>query len=199
MEDTTDLIRSAQRRTGGRRTAVLRGAAHIVRGEGVYCSMPTDADTSTCTTTCPASGTQSACGRGDAPPAGDTDVRSTGPARVSSPSPKGSLRSGPQIEHHPHLQVYEANEVGTADRPLRNGKRGIVCTNATYHGNSELVGSLTRLGQQPPRTSAVRAFPFPESTAVAPNLSESALCDAYLGNSATRSRASRPPGRGSRR
>ena len=45
---------------------------------------------------------------------------------------------------------------------LATGKRGIVCTNATYHGNSEAVGKLTRIGQ-PARNTAgdVRAIPVP--------------------------------------
>jgi 4-aminobutyrate aminotransferase-like enzyme len=75
----------------------------------------------------------------------------------------------------------EANEVALRMARFATGKRGIVCTNATYHGNSELVGSLTRLSQQPTVNAAVRAFPFPEKyRPIAENLSESALCDAYL-------------------
>jgi 4-aminobutyrate aminotransferase-like enzyme len=41
------------------------------------------------------------------------------------------------------------------------GRRGIVGTNATYHGNSELVGALTRTDQ--PRDSDLRTIPFPQS------------------------------------
>jgi len=75
----------------------------------------------------------------------------------------------------------EANEVALRMARFATGKRGVICSNATYHGNSELVGSLTRLGQQPAANSSVRAFPFPEKyRPIAPNLSESALCDAYL-------------------
>jgi glutamate-1-semialdehyde aminotransferase len=40
----------------------------------------------------------------------------------------------------------EANEVALRMARFATGKRGIVCTDATYHGNSELVGSLTRIG-----------------------------------------------------
>jgi 4-aminobutyrate aminotransferase-like enzyme len=89
---------------------------------------------------------------------------------------------GPQIESVIlSCSGTEANEVALRMARFATGKRGIVCTNATYHGNSELVGSLNRLGQQPSANPAVRAFPFPEKyRPVAPNLSESALCDAYL-------------------
>ncbi len=47
-------------------------------------------------------------------------------------------------------------------RVLATGKRGIVCTNATYHGNSEAVGVLTRTRGEQPNAPDVRAFPFPE-------------------------------------
>ncbi len=90
---------------------------------------------------------------------------------------------GPQIESVIlSCSGTEANEVALRMARFATGKRGIVCTNATYHGNSELVGSLTRLGQQPTANAAVRAFPFPEKyRPIDGNLSESALCDAYLG------------------
>ena len=70
---------------------------------------------------------------------------------------------GPQIESVIlSCSGTEANEVALRMARFATGKRGIVCSNATYHGNSELVGSLTRLGQQPTANAAVRAFPFPE-------------------------------------
>ncbi|HET7879771.1 MAG TPA: aminotransferase class III-fold pyridoxal phosphate-dependent enzyme, partial [Acetobacteraceae bacterium] len=76
----------------------------------------------------------------------------------------------------------EANEVALRMARFATGKRGIVCTNATYHGNSELVGSLTRLTQQSARNPTVRGIPFPEKyRPITPNLSEADLCDAYLG------------------
>jgi len=89
---------------------------------------------------------------------------------------------GPQIESVIlSCSGTEANEVALRMARLATGKRGIVCSNATYHGNSELVGSLSRLGQQPAANSAVSAFPFPEKyRPVALNLSDAALCDAYL-------------------
>ncbi|MGH7155073.1 MAG: aminotransferase class III-fold pyridoxal phosphate-dependent enzyme, partial [Acetobacteraceae bacterium] len=89
---------------------------------------------------------------------------------------------GPQIESVIlTCSGTEANEVALRMARFATGRRGIVCSNATYHGNSELVGSLGRLGQRPTDIPWVRAFPFPEKyRPIAPNLSESALCDAYL-------------------
>ncbi len=40
----------------------------------------------------------------------------------------------------------EANEVALRMARMATGKAGIVCTNATYHGNSEAVGKMTRIG-----------------------------------------------------
>jgi 4-aminobutyrate aminotransferase-like enzyme len=89
---------------------------------------------------------------------------------------------GPQIESVIlTCSGTEANEVALRMARFATGRRGIVCSNSTYHGNSELVGSLSRLGQQPSANPAVRAFPFPEKyRPIAANLSESALCEAYL-------------------
>jgi 4-aminobutyrate aminotransferase-like enzyme len=89
---------------------------------------------------------------------------------------------GPQIESVIlSCSGTEANEVALRMARFATGKRGIICTNATYHGNSELVGSLTRLGQQASENPSVRAFQFPEKfRPIAANLGETALCDAYL-------------------
>ena len=57
----------------------------------------------------------------------------------------------------------EANEVALRMARIATGKRGIVCTNATYHGNSEAVGEAdAHAGDQPNSAGDVRAFPFPE-------------------------------------
>lgn len=56
----------------------------------------------------------------------------------------------------------EANEVAMRMARIATGRRGIVCTNATYHGNSEAVAKLNNIGAQP-RDPEVRAFPFPET------------------------------------
>jgi 4-aminobutyrate aminotransferase-like enzyme len=75
----------------------------------------------------------------------------------------------------------EANEVALRMARFATGKRGLICTDATYHGNSELVGSLSRLGKLPSPNPSVRAIPFPEKyRPIATGLSEDALCEAYL-------------------
>jgi len=56
----------------------------------------------------------------------------------------------------------EANEVAIQMARIATGKRGLICTDATYHGNSDLVGSLSYLGEAPPATGDVRTFPFPD-------------------------------------
>ncbi len=55
----------------------------------------------------------------------------------------------------------EANEVALRMARFATGKRGIVCTDATYHGNSELVSSLNRLDQSPSTNPVGSRFPVP--------------------------------------
>lgn len=75
----------------------------------------------------------------------------------------------------------EANEVAIRMARFATGKRGVVCTDATYHGNSELVGGMTRLGADPPERTDLATFPFPELYRPLDNtLSEDALGEAYL-------------------
>ncbi len=54
----------------------------------------------------------------------------------------------------------EAVEIALRMARFATGKRGVVGTNATYHGNSELVGALTRTDQ--PRDANLRTIPFPQ-------------------------------------
>ena len=54
----------------------------------------------------------------------------------------------------------EANEVALMMARLATGGRGIVCTNAAYHGNSAAVRQLTRPKDN---TGEVRSIPFPET------------------------------------
>ena len=56
----------------------------------------------------------------------------------------------------------EANEVALRIVRGQTGKAGIVCTNHTYHGNSEAVGKMTRIGEGRNTGGDVRAIPFPE-------------------------------------
>ena len=70
----------------------------------------------------------------------------------------------------------EANEVALRMARLATGKTGIVCTNATYHGNSEAVGKLTRIGDGRNAAGDVRAIPFPEKLRpLVPGASEAEL------------------------
>lgn len=75
----------------------------------------------------------------------------------------------------------EANEVALRMARMATGKSGIVCTNATYHGNSEAVGKMTRIGNGQNAAGDVRAIPFPEMLRpLVPGASEDELCEAYL-------------------
>jgi 4-aminobutyrate aminotransferase-like enzyme len=75
----------------------------------------------------------------------------------------------------------EANEVALRMARFATGKSGIVCTNATYHGNSEAIGKLTRIGDIRNATGDVRAIPFPEMLRpLVPGASEAELAEAYL-------------------
>lgn len=75
----------------------------------------------------------------------------------------------------------EANEIALRMARLATGKTGIICTNATYHGNSEAVGKLTRIGADRNAGGDVRAIPFPEMLRpLVPGASETELADAYL-------------------
>ena len=75
----------------------------------------------------------------------------------------------------------EAIEVAFQIARVATRKRGLVCTDATYHGNSELVASLTNVGYGANQTGEIRGFPFPELyRPLQEGLSEEALCAAYL-------------------
>jgi len=75
----------------------------------------------------------------------------------------------------------EAIEVAIQMARTITGKRGLVCTDAAYHGNSELVGSLNYVGRTGRETSEVRGFPYPDCyRPLGEDLSEEELCAAYL-------------------
>ena len=75
----------------------------------------------------------------------------------------------------------EANEVAIQMARLTTGKQGILCSNAAYHGNSDLVGRLTGVGNWQPESPDVHAFPFPDIyRPIEPRLAGAALTDAYL-------------------
>lgn len=89
---------------------------------------------------------------------------------------------GPQIESVVFsCSGTEANEVALRMARLATGKSGIVCTNATYHGNSEAVAKLNRIGDISNATGNVRAIPFPEMLRpLVPGASEAELAEAHL-------------------
>jgi len=75
----------------------------------------------------------------------------------------------------------EANEVAIQMARIVTGHRGLVCTDATYHGSSTLVDSLTNVGHATNQTGEIRGFPFPERyRPLNEGLSEAELCEAYL-------------------
>lgn len=89
---------------------------------------------------------------------------------------------GPQIESVIFsCSGTEANEIALRMARFATGRRGIVCTDGTYHGNSDLVSRLTYVNRRQPETDEVHAFPFPETyRPLKEGLSEAELCDAYL-------------------
>jgi 4-aminobutyrate aminotransferase-like enzyme len=90
--------------------------------------------------------------------------------------------------HDPAIESFvfsctgtEANEIAIQIARLATGNRGILCTNAAYHGSSDLVGRLTNIGDHQPPESEIQAFPFPDMfRPIQPGLSQAELGDAYL-------------------
>ncbi len=73
----------------------------------------------------------------------------------------------------------EANEVALQMARAATGGRGIICTDAAYHGNSAEVAKLTRVGQA--AQGDVRAIPFPQSYRPLRNgISSRELTELYL-------------------
>jgi len=82
--------------------------------------------------------------------------------------------------------VFSCSGTEAVENALRmarfaTGARGIICTNATYHGSNAWVGGLTRVGEGGPADPDARAIPFPETLRpIAPGVTGAALTDAYL-------------------
>jgi 4-aminobutyrate aminotransferase-like enzyme len=75
----------------------------------------------------------------------------------------------------------EANEVAIQMARIVTGNGGLICTDAAYHGNSELVDSLSYVGLSPSESGDVRSFPFPERyRPLQDGLGDEELCEAYL-------------------
>ena len=76
----------------------------------------------------------------------------------------------------------EANEVALGIARSATGGRGIICTDAAYHGNSAEVGKFTRVGQQSAeQADEIRAIPFPQRfRPLRDDASEEELTELYL-------------------
>ncbi len=75
----------------------------------------------------------------------------------------------------------EANEVALRMARQHTGQMGIICTNATYHGNTTAVYELATMFEDEQSLSPnVRAVDFPCSYRPLNNLSGEALADAYV-------------------
>jgi 4-aminobutyrate aminotransferase-like enzyme len=73
----------------------------------------------------------------------------------------------------------EANEVAMMMARIATGGRGVICSDAAYHGNSALVGALTMAPRE--GRPDVRSVPFPETyRPIVDAASEADLCEAYL-------------------
>jgi len=73
----------------------------------------------------------------------------------------------------------EANEIAMQMARLGTGGRGFICTDATYHGNSAVVSSLTRAPRR--GRENVHAIPFPQAyRPLREGLSEAELVEVYL-------------------
>ncbi len=89
---------------------------------------------------------------------------------------------GPEIESViVSCSGTEAIEVALRMARMATGKAGIICSDGTYHGNSEAVSKLTRLALNQNSVPEVRSIPFPETyRPIAPGASEAELTEAYL-------------------
>jgi 4-aminobutyrate aminotransferase-like enzyme len=75
----------------------------------------------------------------------------------------------------------EANEVALSMARSATGKRGIVCTDAAYHGSAGLVATLTSIGSTHTPNADVCGFPYPDLYRHALlKLSNEELCQRYL-------------------
>ncbi|MEM1090907.1 MAG: aspartate aminotransferase family protein [Pseudomonadota bacterium] len=75
----------------------------------------------------------------------------------------------------------EANDIALRMAKLWTGGEGIICTNATYHGNTELVMRLSSLfGPPDDPTGTIEMVPWPDSYRTLNGLEGEALADAYV-------------------
>ncbi len=94
-----------------------------------------------------------------------------------------NLHAGPMTSVVFTCTGTEANEVALGIARAATGGRGIICTDAAYHGNSAEVGKFTRVGQQSAAEQAdeIRAIPFPQRfRPLRDDASEEELAELYL-------------------
>ena len=76
----------------------------------------------------------------------------------------------------------EASEVALLMARAATGGRGIICTDACYHGNSTEVRRLANARRDPEGNPEIRAIPFPQLyRPLDPSVSETELTELYLG------------------
>ena len=75
----------------------------------------------------------------------------------------------------------EASEIALLMARAATGGRGIVCTDACYHGNSTEVRRLANAGRDPAGNPEIRAIPYPQTyRPIEPGGSETQLVELYL-------------------
>ena len=76
----------------------------------------------------------------------------------------------------------EASEIALIMARAATGGRGIICSDATYHGNSTEVIKMTRAGMtNQPSDPDFRAIPYPQKfRPLTPGLDDESLCQLYL-------------------
>jgi 4-aminobutyrate aminotransferase-like enzyme len=89
---------------------------------------------------------------------------------------------GPQIES----VVFSCSGTEAIENALRmarfaTGRRGVICTDATYHGSNDFVGALSRVGDRTPAEPWLRTFPFPQTyRPLATGVTGEGLTSAYI-------------------
>jgi 4-aminobutyrate aminotransferase-like enzyme len=77
----------------------------------------------------------------------------------------------------------EASEIALRMARAATGGRGIICTDATYHGNSTEVVRLSAASRDGAGNPEIRAIPYPQQyRSLDDNASEAELCALYLTN-----------------
>ena len=75
----------------------------------------------------------------------------------------------------------EASEIALLMARAATNGRGIICTDACYHGNSTEVRRLPNAGRDPAGNPEIRAIPYPQTyRPIDPDASEPQLCELYL-------------------